>query len=188
MLSAAVLGLVIAPAWGVAEPRRPTSISMGVSGAVEGAPFAREAVALPVTIDVGTVVDGDFWWHGSASFGATSTPDGIDGHDFDLRTGPRWVRCWTRYCAGAGVELGWGHSRWALGGGSVTYDDFQIEGRVRASVALSPSGLVQLEASAGPRVRYYLRGESTGDTLATDPIDHALNRGVAAGVALVVRN
>ena len=36
------------------------------------------------------------------------------------------MRCWTRYCVGGGVELGWGHSRWALGGGSVTYDDFQI--------------------------------------------------------------
>lgn len=181
-------GIALAPPLAAAE-RRPTAISMGVSATVEQPPFAAQVRGLPVAVDAGTVVKGELWWHASASFGAADAPDGSAGHTFDLRTGPRLQRCWDRQlCVGASLELGWGHSRWNMSTrtGAWSYDDLQLEARVRAAVALSPTGRVLLEVSGGPRARYYLRGAD--DTGARAELDAALARGVAAGLALIVRN
>lgn len=185
------IAAAVGPREAIAE-QRPTAISMGMSGTVEDAPFAQTILGLPVTIDVGTLVSGELWWHASASFGVGEAIDEGDGHVFELHTGPRVQHCWNarRLCLGASLELGWGHSRWNLASrdDALSYDDLQLEARARASIALTPSGQVLLEASAGPRARYYLRGGSSASPMSFDRIDAPLARGVAAGLALVVRN
>jgi hypothetical protein len=187
---AAILGgtLVISASSAMSDPR-PSSISMGVSATAEGAPFNHGMLGLPVSIDAGTLIDGEIWWHATASFGAANAPEEGDGHTFELRTGPRVQHCWGgRFCVGAGVEAGWGHSRWDISSidGALSYDDVHVEARVRAAVALSSSGLVLLEISGGPRARYYLRASDEMGPI--EHIDEDVTRGGALGIALVVRN
>lgn len=192
-LVAAIAIAAAAAAAPAAAERRPATIGMGVSGTAETSFYGGRALGIPVSIDAGAQVQGELWWHGSASFGASSAShlgDGAEigeGHTFELRTGPHVLHCRGRYCAGASLELGWGHARWTLGAGDEerSLDDVHLEARLRGAVALSDSGKVLLEASVGPRVRWYLRAADAGGM--DRPMPDTLRGGVA-GLALIVRN
>jgi len=175
-----VLAALAAPAIG--DPR-PASLAMGVSGTVERAPFTTTTlVGLPISIDAGAQVDGELWWHAVAGFGSGADAQDGRGHTFSLVTGPRMQHCWTvRACVAAGVELGWGHSTWdGVDAAPRSFDDVTIDARARVAYSLTPSGQVAVEVSAGPRARYYGRLDAMDLT--------AWARGLAGGVALVVRN
>lgn len=176
-----------------AEPR-PSSVALGVAASVEETPFgdrligAGEMVGMPVSIDAGTIVTGEVWWHISAHFGASTIErSSVEGHTFELQTGPRVRHCLSdRTCIGASLEAGWGRSRWSGSNlSAISYDDIHLEARLRASIALTPSGRVSLEGSVGPRARHYARSVTGEDSVAAPGVS---TRGLVLGLALVVRN
>lgn len=184
-IAAAAIALALAPT--AARAERPTTLAMGLSGTAEGgnAPWA---YTLPASIEVATQVSGDVWWRATAGFGVGVRPDDGDGHVFAIRTGPQLQHCPSaRWCVGASAEVGWGHARWDLTWreGPLTIDDLHVEARLRGAVALTQSDRVMIEASVGPRVRYNLRAS---DMFGPVGVESAPVRGLAAGVALVIRN
>lgn len=179
------LGLT-APA--VARADRPATVAMGVGASVESTPLDVRAVATPISLDAGTAIADPLWWHVTASFGAATLADQRgDGHLVAVHTGPRLERCWGgATCAGVGLDLGWGHARWATmdGATAVTRDSLDLGAALHAAVAIDARRKVFLAATAGLTGRYAVRTDDPSRWATGDRLDAA----ATVGVAFVVRN
>lgn len=171
-----------------ARADRPATVAMGIGASLESTPVGVRAVATPISLDAGAALAAPLWWHVTASFGAATLADNQgDGHLFGLRTGPRLERCWDgTTCLGAGVELGWGHARWAAmdDTSTVTRDGLDLTAALHAAVAIDPRRKVFLAATAGLTGRYALRTDDPTRWATGDRLDTA----ASVGVAFVVRN
>lgn len=179
------LGLC-APA--AARADRPATVAMGIGASVESTPLGVRAVATPISLDAGAALAAPLWWHVSASFGAATLADQRgDGHLVAVRTGPRLERCWGgSTCAGVGLELGWGHARWASMDGmtTVTRDGLDLGAALHAAIAIDPRRKVFLAGTAGLTGRYAVRTDDPTGWARGDRLDAA----ATVGVAFVVRN
>jgi len=179
------LGLVAPTA---ARADRPATVAMGIGASVESTPVGARAVATPISLDAGAALAAPLWWHVTASFGAATLADQRgDGHLVAVRTGPRLERCWDgTTCLGAGLELGWGHARWAAMDevATVTRDSLDLGAALHAAVAIDPRRKVFLAATAGLTGRYAVRTDDPTRWATGDRLDTA----ATIGVAFVVRN
>ncbi|MBL8620888.1 MAG: hypothetical protein JNK64_06275 [Myxococcales bacterium] len=188
LASLIALGLcgLLAPA--AARADRPATVAMGIGASVESTPLGVRAVATPISLDAGAALAAPLWWHVTASFGSATLADHQgDGHLFGLRTGPRLERCWDgTTCLGAGLELGWGHARWAAmdATSTVTRDGLDLGATLHAAVAIDPRRKVFLAATAGLAARYAVRTDDPARWATGDRLDTA----ASVGVAFVVRN
>ncbi len=181
--SVVLLAIAAAPA----AAQRPAAVGLGLGASVESTPAGVRAVAVPVSIELSAAVAAPLWWRATATFASLRLDDARgDGHSFALRTGPAVERCWDgTLCVGAGVDLGWGHRRFALGpdAAALTVDGLDAEARLSTSLAVDRRRKVFLAGHAAVAARYAVTTSAAVPTMTS-----SLDLGTSLTIALVVHN